>query len=336
MWMLIFLISMECLVVGRPLPSLVWLPAIEAALERTDSDQKMALLCSAIPHTAPLLRIQLCTHFPVETELGSMCYTPVVGRPLYHPWFLACETHVKHVKVLNKDKFRFSRWLKRQGCLTQFSGAFGIPDLLVVVFVSILVLTEYTLDFINILDRQTFYKVPVLLVGVWQQGVQGDWHYVGGKWRGHEKCRKGHTCWEGGGGGVLWGLWGSFVGASTGNISERLKSVDILERFKAVIFQSGGSLCDAGWPAAPYRRYCTQPSFSSSWIRKDCPSSRLVFFSPTYFGMIPREAGNEYQSWFDQDRLRISRYPLGKQSNWAKIISRMCENIASWKDKCVW
>ena len=36
----------------------------------------------------------------------------------------------------------------------------------------------------------------------------------------------------------------------------RLKSVDILERFKGVIFQSGGSLCDvSGWPAAPYRRY---------------------------------------------------------------------------------
>ena len=67
-------------------PPLVGLAAaIEAALERTDSDQKMALLCSAIPHTAPLLRIQLCTHFPVETELGSMCYPPVVGRPLYHP-----------------------------------------------------------------------------------------------------------------------------------------------------------------------------------------------------------------------------------------------------------
>ena len=54
------------------------------------------------------------------------------------------------------------------------------------------------------------------------------------------------------------------MAASDGNISERLKSVDILERFKAVIFQSGGSLCDTGWPAAPYRRYCTQPSFSSS------------------------------------------------------------------------
>ena len=112
---------------------------------------------------------------------------------------------------------------------------------------------------------------------VWQQGVQGGWHYVGGKWRGHEKCRKGHTCWEGGGADVLWGLWGSFVGAWTGNISESLKSVDILERFKAVIFQSGGSLCDAGWPAAPSHRYYTHSSFSSPWIRK-IPHNTWLFF----------------------------------------------------------
>ena len=46
------------------------------------------------------------------------------------------------------------------------------------------------------------------------------------------------------------------MAASDGNISERLKSVDILERFKAVIFQSGGSLCYAGWLAAPSPRYC--------------------------------------------------------------------------------
>ena len=80
------------------------------------------------------------------------------------------------------------------------------------------------------------------------------------------------------------------MGASTGNISERLKSVDILERFKAVIFQSGGSLCDAGWLAAPYRRYCTQPSFSSSGIRKDLPSSPIAFSYPTNFEMFLREA----------------------------------------------
>ena len=46
------------------------------------------------------------------------------------------------------------------------------------------------------------------------------------------------------------------MAASDGNISERLKSVDILERFKAVIFQSGGSLCYAGWLAAPSPRFC--------------------------------------------------------------------------------
>ena len=51
------------------------------------------------------------------------------------------------------------------------------------------------------------------------------------------------------------------MAASDGNISERLKSVDILERFKAVIFQSGGSLCYAGWLAAPSPRYCVYLSF---------------------------------------------------------------------------
>ena len=38
-------------------PSEGWLPIEAAALERTDSDQKMALLCSILPHSA-LLRSQ--------------------------------------------------------------------------------------------------------------------------------------------------------------------------------------------------------------------------------------------------------------------------------------
>ena len=75
------------------------------------------------------------------------------------------------------------------------------------------------------------YKAPVTM---WEESdgdmktvVKDNLHMLGG----------------GGGGVLLWELWGDFVAASDGNISERLKSVDILERFKAVIFQSGGSLC---------------------------------------------------------------------------------------------
>ena len=71
----------------------------------------------------------------------------------------------------------------------------------------------------------------------------------------------------------------------------RLKSVDILERFKGVIFQSGGSLCDvSGWPAAPYRRYpLTHSKFSSSspQIRQDLPPSAVAFSSLTDFDMFP-------------------------------------------------
>ena len=37
--------------------------------------------------------------------------------------------------------------------MTQSSAAFGSPDLLVVVFVSILDLAEYTLDFMNTMDQ---------------------------------------------------------------------------------------------------------------------------------------------------------------------------------------
>ena len=80
-------------------PSEGWLPIEAAALERTDSDQKMALLCSTIPYSpAPQNSTMYCIH---RTKPGTtMCYRPVVGRPLYHAWFLACKAHVKHAKVL--------------------------------------------------------------------------------------------------------------------------------------------------------------------------------------------------------------------------------------------
>ena len=77
-------------------PSLRGLAAIEAALERTDSDQKMALLCSAVPHSA---------RFPVITQLatiseGWLLYIlcqPNVEPSLYHVWFLACVAEVNQV-----------------------------------------------------------------------------------------------------------------------------------------------------------------------------------------------------------------------------------------------
>ena len=42
-------------------PSEGWLQPIEAALERTDSDQKMALLCSAIPYCVAQNSTMYCT-----------------------------------------------------------------------------------------------------------------------------------------------------------------------------------------------------------------------------------------------------------------------------------
>ena len=67
------------------------------------------------------------------------------------------------------------------------------------------------------------------------------------------------------------------MGTRTDNISERLKSVDILERFKVVIFQSGGSLCDTGWPAAPSPRWSTQSSLF-------LPESEKI---PFYYHLCP-------------------------------------------------
>ena len=235
-----------------------------------------------------------------------MWYQPVVGPPLYHPWFLACDAHVKHVEVHFNLCFSGRLWtshcclemprnesywpiicqnirtlltwrarvnitFKRGKCVLPFalSVDFGSPDPLMVVLRG---WKKIQSDFVQ--DRH-FTQCLFYWWGSDSRAYKGTGTYVGGKWRGHEKCRKRHTCWEGGGASVLWGLSGSFVAAWTGNISERLKSVDILERFKAVIFQSGGSLCDAGWPAARSRRYCTH-SFSSPWIRKD-PHHYLVY-----------------------------------------------------------